>query len=127
MKQWHSLPIDERDRAGAADMATIAPHGDALYCIVPHVPGRTDRETVVRAGHRAVGDLNRRDGGEPAELCGVHHHEDVEVWQLPYSARPAAKYALSEMRASVGRRMPIVLIRVWQHRNGTCPEGGEGA
>lgn len=115
---FQRMKIDPRDQEpGHGEL--VAPHGHAQYCVVSHVPGRSDRATIVRTAHAAIRDLARREE-PPAVLCGIDHQEDVEMWQLPHSLRPAAKEVITRARGQYGR-LPVVLVRVWQH-HGPCVE-----
>lgn len=112
------LAVGPRDRS-AEGIALAAPHGDALYGVVGYAPGRDQRDAIVGLGHQVIREMARRRlPNQP--LCGVLHQEDVQLWQLPYTMRPVGKAAIMQLRQTYGRRVPAVLVRVWQHV-GPCP------
>lgn len=112
--EYVTLPATEHDR-GPDALATAAPHGPGQYCVAIYVPGvEGHREAVVSTVHHEI------VGTDPSvSLCGVHHVEDVESWQIPHAGRRMANRQIRKLERQFGR--PVQLLRGWQHA-GPCPE-----
>ncbi len=114
--RYVELPIDERDR-DADVRALAAPHGPAVYLISAYQAGNSaSRDQVVAGTHRAL--VGRAADDTPAELCGVQHSEDIEPFQVPYSARSLVNRQLRAAQRQTGHK--YALVRCWQHM-GPCP------
>jgi hypothetical protein len=106
------LPKDERD-TGPDAIARAAPHGNAQYAMTTYLPGQ--REQMAAFVHRQI-----EDARQAGQLCGVHHVEDIEPWQVPHTARAQMNRHLRRVKRQTGREPQ--LLRAWQH-TGPCPEG----
>jgi hypothetical protein len=107
------LPTTDAEATPEATRTAI-PHGPGHYAMSMYIPGVDGhRDAVVATLHRDIegGAL----GGDV--LCGTHHQEDVEAWQIPHDARRLVNRQLRAQQRRHGR--PAQLVRAWQH-TGPC-------
>lgn len=118
IRAFREMPIDPRDQH-PDDAGSISPPGGGYVMSMP-MP-LPIRGGVLQENIKALHDAITRQWPE-AMLCGVLHHDEVEVWQLPHTARALMRRNVRQLQRQSGHQYTI--IRCYQHP-GECPDGAQ--